>query len=85
MKFTDLVTAAESNPNEWLCFYLVMVTAWIFSLLQIYLPYLPDPSTRAGYDTRSIFISKRSLTGLNSDFSFSKAEEPRLKNPTIYL
>ena len=29
-------------------------------------PYLP---TRAGYDTRSIF--KQSLTGLNSEFSFS--------------
>ena len=28
-----------------------------------------NPSTRAGYDTRSIF--KRSLTGLNSEFSFS--------------
>ena len=27
------------------------------------------PSARAGYDTRSIF--KRSLTGLNSEFSFS--------------
>ena len=27
------------------------------------------PSARAGYDTRSIF--KRSLTGLNSDFSFT--------------
>ena len=44
--------------------------------------YLPNPSTRAGYDTRS--ISKRSLTGLNSEFSFSKtsclteAEEPCL-------
>ena len=33
------------------------------------LSYLPDPSARAGYDTRSIF--KRSLTGLNSEFSFS--------------
>ena len=33
------------------------------------LSYLPNPSTRAGYDTRSIF--KRSLTGLNSEFSFS--------------
>ena len=31
--------------------------------------YLPNPSARAGYDTRSIF--KRSLTGLNSEFSFS--------------
>ena len=29
-----------------------------------------NPSARAGYDTRSIF--KWSLTGLNSEFSFSK-------------
>ena len=41
-----------------------------------------NPSARAGYDTRSVF--KRSLTGLNSEFSFSetscltKAEEPSL-------
>ena len=34
-----------------------------------YLSYLPTPSARAGYDKRSIF--KRSLTGLNSEFSFS--------------
>ena len=32
------------------------------------LSYLPNLSARAGYDTRSIF--KRSLTGLNSEFSF---------------
>ena len=44
--------------------------------------YLPNPSARAGYDTRSIF--KRSLTGLKSEFSLSwtscltKAEEPSL-------
>ena len=31
--------------------------------------YLSNPSARAGYDTWSIF--KRSLTGLNSEFSFS--------------
>ena len=48
--------------------------------------YLPNPLARAGYDTRSIF--KRSLTGLNSEFSFSetscltKAEEP---SPSYYL
>ena len=41
-----------------------------------------NPSARAGYDTRSIF--KRSLTGLNSELSFSstsyltKAEKPSL-------
>ena len=31
--------------------------------------YLPTPSTRAGCDTKSVF--KKSLTGLNSEFSFS--------------
>ena len=31
-----------------------------------------NPSAQAGYDSRSIF--KRSLTGLNSEFSFTKAE-----------
>ena len=41
-----------------------------------------NPSAWAGYDTRSVF--KRSLTGFNSEFSFSytscltKAEEPSL-------
>ena len=45
-----------------------------------------NPSARAGYDTRSIF--KRSLTGLNSEFSYSKtscltkAEE---SSPSYYL
>ena len=37
------------------------------------LSYLPTPSARAGYDTRSIV--KRSLTGLNSELSFSNAKE----------
>ena len=36
---------------------------------QLWLSFLPNPSARAGYDTWSIF--KRSLTGLNSEFSFS--------------
>ena len=34
-----------------------------------YLILFTNPSARAGYDTRSTF--KRSLTGLNSEFSFS--------------
>ena len=44
--------------------------------------YLPNPSARAGCDTRSIF--KRSLAGLNLEFFFSKTnchtkdEEPSL-------
>ena len=53
-----------------------------FTVKVIPYPYLPNPCDRAGYDTRSVF--KRSLTGLNSEFSFSstscftKAEEPSL-------
>ena len=49
---------------------------------QWYVLYLPNLSARTGYDRRSIF--KRSLPGLNSEFSFSwtscltKAEEPSL-------
>ena len=31
--------------------------------------YLPNPSTRVGYDSKSICV--RSLTGLNSEFFFS--------------
>ena len=45
------------NPKVW-------SSHWEFNSLYIF----TDPSTRAGYDTRSIF--KQSLTGLNSEFSF---------------
>ena len=54
----------------------------IVTRVAIYLILFTNPSARTGYDTRSIF--KRSLTGLNSEFSFSKtscltkAEEPSL-------
>ena len=50
-----------------------------YQLLWVIWSYLPNPSARVGYDTRLIF--RRSLTGLNSEFSFSytscltKAEE----------
>ena len=40
-----------------------------FTSLSCTLVLFTNPSARAGYDTRSIF--KRSLTGLNSEFSFS--------------
>ena len=39
--------------------YILGISRYIFT----------NPSDRAGYDTTSIF--KRSLTGLNSEFSFS--------------
>ena len=40
-----------------------------FILLKLMYSYLPNPSARAEYDTK-LFL-KRSLTGLNSEFSFS--------------
>ena len=40
-----------------------------FHMIDNLLILFTNPSARAGYDTRSIF--KRSLTGLNSEFSFS--------------
>ena len=46
-------------------FYLRLILAMRKST-RLYL-YLPNPSARAGYDTRSIFF----FTGLNSEFSFS--------------
>ena len=63
---------------------LVISCSVIFCLVTIGngLSYSPNPSARAGYDSRSIF--KQSLTGLNSEYSFSltscptKAEEPSL-------
>ena len=42
---------------------------WPYSCLFVLFILFTNPSARAGYDTRSIF--KRSLTGLNSEFSFS--------------
>ena len=45
------------------------ICVWSWKEVLLNGPYLPNPFARAGYDTRSIF--KRSLTGLNSEFSFS--------------
>ena len=42
---------------------------WSVKTVNFIRSYVPNPSARVGYDTRSIF--KRSLTGLNSEFSFS--------------
>ena len=73
------VTAAVAWPrsqNHYQTVYLM--THYIILSLSIF----TNPSARAGYDTKSIF--KRSLTGLNSEFSFSEtsclaeAEEPSL-------
>ena len=47
-----------------MCLEIIIFDIYIFT----------NPSARAGYDTRSIF--KWSLTGLNSEFSFSKTSLP---------
>ena len=64
-----------------LCKFLGLQTHLI-TFIQTGVIIFTNASARAGYDTRSIF--KRSLSGLNSEFSFSltscltKAEEPSL-------
>ena len=68
--FSSIAIPAQVTLNQ--CLWIPFHKIFIFT----------NPSARAGYDTRSIF--KRSLTGLNSEFSFSKisclikAEEPSL-------
>ena len=69
--------AQSINQNEIVvAFYGDLVTSKIHSRLSKFrltmltkFTLFTNPSARAGYDTRSIF--KRSLTGLNSEFSFS--------------
>ena len=52
------------------CFYSNKLRySYIMFFLGFFKMIFTNPSARAGYDTRSIF--KRSLTGLNSEFSFS--------------
>ena len=57
----------SQNPLE-LCTNLY-VCLWVCVCVFVWVIIFTNPSARAGYDTRSIF--KRSLTGLNSEFSFS--------------
>ena len=50
-------------------YYVYTYMCFVCVCTYICVSYLPNPSAWAGYDTRSIFM--RSLTGLNSEFSFS--------------
>ena len=67
--------------NTGFCLHHLEPEIWriVRRLERFYLTIFTNPSAWVGYDTRSIF--KRSLTGLNSEFSFSltscltKAEE----------
>ena len=65
--------AGKETRNNEVQFGLVFMAEWISALDGYLMPnpaifIFTNPSARAGYDTRSIF--KRSLTGLNSEFSF---------------
>ena len=57
--------------NDFTNFYQIPII--LFAIIHLFehclMLLFTNPSARAGYDTRSIF--KRSLTGLNSEFSFS--------------
>ena len=57
----------QTKPNPKYSIYMYK-EVYVLNNLQ-WLILFTNPSARAGYDTRSIF--KRSLTGLNSEFSFS--------------
>ena len=59
---------ALNNPWRLIC-HKKEKTKPDFCALKVNLVLFTNPSARAGYDTRSIF--KRSLTGFNSEFSFS--------------
>ena len=47
----------------------VLIKVYVSNFSYIYFIIFTNPSAQTGYDTKSIF--KRSLTGLNSEFSFS--------------
>ena len=72
--------------NKYCCIFIIIYNIWSSKIAMLMMILFTNPSTRVGYDTWSIF--KRSLTGLNSEFSFSytscltKAEEP---SPSYYL
>ena len=64
----------ERKPRTWKAFVftvgkLQLKTSQLNTPIPLDMIIFTNPSAQAGYDTRSIF--KRSLTGLNSEFSFS--------------
>ena len=70
--FNSLARFKYLSIFSFLIFFLwsaVKAKSTIWQVLFFVLTIFTNPSVRAGYDTSSIF--KRSLTGLNSEFSFS--------------
>ena len=54
------------------------ISSLVIEQLSSLMIHIYQPSARKGYDTRSLF--KRSLTGLNSEFSFSLTNHTYLMN-----
>ena len=73
--YSPISMSQHCSPGLRTIFYMgsygVVIKKWVTNKEgKVYLWVLfTNPSARAGYDTRSIF--KQSLTGLNSEFSFS--------------
>ena len=67
-RFPSLMSNVLSHPFV-LRYYVLLKGFFWGDHQRLRYPIYPNPSARAGYDTRSIF--RRSLTGLNSEFSFS--------------
>ena len=67
-ELNSLLFLNSPNPQPMLLVRGITHIPWSQFLSGIFIIFT-NPSTRAGYDTRSIF--KQSLTGLNSEFSFS--------------
>ena len=64
-----LSSAQSRSRHQERTLIFMIVLSWGGGLSQLSFIIFTNPSARAGYDTRSIF--KRSLTGLNSEYSFS--------------
>ena len=79
---TKIHQFSEEQIKPLKSFHVLFLHLSVPIIINLLLFIFTNPSARAGYDTKSIF--KRSLTGLNSEFSFSqtscltKAEEPSL-------
>ena len=80
LSITDIVVVLSCHVVVVVVVVLLLLLLLLIIIIIIII--FSNPSARVGYDTRSIF--KQSLTGLNSEFSFSltscltKAEEPSL-------
>ena len=69
LQLTERVSTAGGRSAEYTHHITASLPKQVSWTLKNLMVLFTNPSARAGYDTRSIF--KRSLTGFNSEFSFS--------------